>query len=137
MNALVLLATVAGQTVAIDATQVESVIDIGAVVPVPSAPKHILGLAAIRSQVVTVIDCAAAVGEGCSTGPRAIVVRADGHRYALLVDAVDDVVTSEHAPETGGAPMKAGWARVSRGRIDLGDQFAVAVDPAQIVAAGA
>ena len=59
---LFLIAHIAGRGVAIDSAQVESVVDIGHVTPTPRVAKHIRGLAALRSRVVTVIDTHAALG---------------------------------------------------------------------------
>ena len=59
---LFLIAHIAGRGVAIDSAQVESVVDIGHVTPTPRVARHIRGLAALRSRVVTVIDTHAALG---------------------------------------------------------------------------
>ena len=134
MTNLVLLAHVGTQTIAVDAKRVKAVVDIASVVPVPFSAPHILGLAAIRSQVLTVIDCSCALGHEPSTSTgRALVMIVDGHRYALRVDAVDDVVAAEIAEVTKLAPMVPAWARAAIGCVDLGDRFAVLVDPAQLV----
>ena len=47
MSGLFLIAHIAGRAVAIDSAQVESVVDIGTVVPVPRAAAQVLGLAGI------------------------------------------------------------------------------------------
>ena len=134
MTDLMLIAHVGAQTIAIDAKQVEGVVDIASVVPVPFAAPHILGLAAIRSQVLTVIDCSCALGHSPSAATgRALVMIVDGHRYALRVDAVEDVVAAEIAYITTLAPMAPAWARAAIGCVDLGDRFAVLVDPAQLI----
>ena len=134
MTDLMLIAHVGAQTIAIDAKQVEGVIDVVSIVPVPFSAPHILGLAAIRSQVLTVIDCSCALGHRPSTAAgRALVMIVDGHRYALRVDAVDDVVAAEIGDITMLAPMAPAWARAAIGCVDLGDRFAVLVDPAQLI----
>jgi hypothetical protein len=95
MTTLVLIASVGSQTVAIDATAIESVTDLTTVVPVPFAPEHVHGLSALRSQVATVVDFGRAAGgkPGQASG-RALVVHYEGHRYALRVDSVEDVIAS-------------------------------------------
>ena len=56
MTDLAVFARIGDRRVAFDARGVEAVIDLGAIVPVPLAPLHIRGLAAVRSHVLTVVD---------------------------------------------------------------------------------
>lgn len=131
MTTLVLIASVGSQTVAIDATAIESVTDLTTVVPVPFAPEHVHGLSALRSQVATVVDFGRAAGgkPGQPSG-RALVVHYEGHRYALRVDSVEDVIACSIDPcDAGDTP----WGRIAIGRIDLGDRFAIVVDPARVI----
>jgi purine-binding chemotaxis protein CheW len=90
---LFLIAHVAGRPVAIDGAQVDSVVDLGEIVPVPGAERAVRGLAALRSRVVTVIDTGVALGKSPmpADSRRAVITRIDGHHYALLVDALEDV----------------------------------------------
>lgn len=135
MNDLAVFARIGDRRIAFDASGVEAVIDLGEIVPVPLAPPHIRGLAAVRSQVLTVVDVAAALsgGTGESTGRRALVVARDKHRYALLVDAVEEVSAprsvSTHIPPGLGA----GWARAARGTMESGDAIALSLDIGAIV----
>ena len=62
MTELFLVAHIAGRGVAIPASQVDSVVDLGEIVAVPRAEGCIKGLAALRSRVVTVIDTGLALG---------------------------------------------------------------------------
>lgn len=132
MTTLVLIARVGGQTVAVDATAIESVTDLTTVIPVPFAPEHVHGLSALRSQVATVVDFARAAGgaPGMAIG-RALVVRFDGHRYALRVDSVEDVIACSIEPTE--QVTDSAWSRISTGRIDLGDRFAIVVDPTRVI----
>ena len=57
MNELLLIVTIAGSRVAFPAAKVESVVELDALSPVPRAAPHIAGLSALRSRVLTVIDC--------------------------------------------------------------------------------
>lgn len=136
MTELYVLASVGGQQIAFDATRVEAVVDIAMVVPVPLSADHVLGLAAIRSQVVTVIDCSAVVALApvAPTG-RAIVTAVDGHRYALRVEQVDDVVSGAVRLADTQAPLDGRWAGISEAVVDIGGAFAVVIDPARLVMA--
>lgn len=135
MIGLVLIATIAGERVAIDAAGIEAVVDLWQVVPVPLAADHVIGVAAVRSRVLTVIDAAAAVGlRAKATGNRAIVIDAGGHRYALRVDAIAEVV----APSGEVLPFEGhfgdNWRAVAIGTIDTPYGFAVLIDPALVLA---
>ncbi|KQM98394.1 chemotaxis protein CheW [Sphingomonas sp. Leaf407] len=136
MVELLLMATIDGQAVAIRSDQVESVVDIGTVTPVPLARRAVRGLAALRSRVVTVIDTGVALDEAITPPPRrrAVVTRVDGHHYALLVDALDDVLEFEVQPLTPGLVLCPRWAAVADGMIERGDTPVLIVDLPAIVA---
>lgn len=120
MTGLFLIAHVAGRGVAIEAGQVDSVVDIGEVVAVPGAERAILGLTALRSRVVTVIDTGVALGlePTPATTRRAVITRVDGHHYAVLVDALEDVAPFERQPLTGALALRRGWATAGTGLIE-------------------
>jgi purine-binding chemotaxis protein CheW len=130
MEQLFLIAHVAGRTVAIDADQVESVVDIGTVVAVPRAGGHVRGLAALRSRVVTVIDTVAALGMAPreSEPGRAVITHVDGHHYALLVDALDDVAPFELQPMAQGVALSGAWAAAARGLVQRDGEPILAID---------
>lgn len=134
MTNLVLVARVAGQHVAFDAALVESVIDLGNIVPVPLARRHVAGLAATRSRVLTVIDAAAAIGLAPITeSKRAIVILCDGHRYALRVEAVEDVAAPVGDLTAFEASTGAAWKDVATGMYDTEFGFALMIDPARLI----
>jgi two-component system chemotaxis response regulator CheY len=122
MNDLVLLCRVAGRSAAISARDVQAVVELDGIVAVPRAPAHVLGLSALRSNTLTVIDVAAAMGVApptpLSPASRVAIVDHEGHRYALAVGAVEDVAEtlSEPAPVPGEAGP--GWQAASDGLIE-------------------
>lgn len=135
MNELLLIATIAGERVALPAAAVESVIELDALIPVPRAPDHIAGLSALRSRVLTVIDCQRALGLGETAFDdgaihEAAVVEMDGHHYALSVDAVEDVIDALSEPKQVRAAMGEGWERVSAGMVETeeGPLLLVSID---------
>ncbi len=136
MVELLLMATIGGQPVAIRSDQVESVVDIGPVTPVPRAPEAVRGLAALRSRVVTVIDAAIALGDAAVASPRrrAVVTQVDGHHYALLVDALDDVLEFPVRPLTAGLVLGVRWASVADAMIERDGQPVLILDLPGIVA---
>lgn len=122
MNELLLIVTIAGQRVALPSTAVESVVELDTLIPVPRAAPHVAGLSALRSRVLTVIDCMRSLELGTSDtsgGIReAAVVELDGHHYALIVDIVEDVVEALGEPSPVRAAMGDGWERVSVGMVE-------------------
>ncbi len=130
--ALFLIAQIAGRTVAIESGQVESVVDIGTIVPVPRSERQVRGLAALRSRVVTVIDTRAALGldAGSREATRAVITIVDGHHYAVLVDALDDVAPFDLAPISAGIVLDKGWRRIGRGLVERNGEpiLAIALD---------
>src|SRR5690349_20276975 len=122
MNELLLIVTIAGERVALPAAAVESVVELETLTPVPRAPSHVAGLSALRSRVLTVIDCTRSLELGeadCSDGIReAAVIEQDGHHYALIVDLVEDVVEALSEPAPVRASMQPGWDRVAQGMVE-------------------
>lgn len=138
MNDLFLLVHIGGRRAAIPGAVVQSVVEIEHIVPVPLAPPHVAGLAALRSRALTVIDARAAIGidpAQCETEGRAAVVEVDGHGYALLVDQVVDVAQGEASAARFDATLGPEWDRVSLGRIETAVGPAVLVDVTQFVLA--
>ena len=134
MSHLYLIAQVAGRAVAIDSDQVESVVDIGEVTAVPRASKHVRGLAALRSRVVTVVDTQSALGvETVSEARRAVITRVEGHHYAMLVDALDDVAPFDLLPLGGGVSLDAAWRAAGRGIVERDGEPILAIDLAALV----
>jgi purine-binding chemotaxis protein CheW len=137
MNELLLIVTIAGQRVALPADAVESVVELDTLIPVPCAAPHVAGLSALRSRVLTVIDCRRSLELGvtdCVGGVReAAVVELDGHHYALLVDLVEDVVEAQSEPSPVRAAMGAGWERVSAGVVETEAGPLLVVDIAALI----
>ena len=137
MKELLLIATIAGERLALSAAEVESVVEIEAVKPVPRAAPHVAGLTALRSRVLTVIDSVAALGEPCvhkAAAQEAVVVEVDGHHYALLVDSVEDVVEHEGEMRPVRTPIAPGWRRVARGTVEVGGDLLLLVDTRALLA---
>jgi purine-binding chemotaxis protein CheW len=138
MNELLLIVTIAGERVALPSAAVESVVELDALIPVPRAAPHGAGLSALRSRVLTVIDCMRSLELGttdCSDGIReAVVVEIDGHHYALMVDLVEDVVGALSEPAPMRAAMGPGWERVSQGMVETETGPLLVVDVAALIA---
>ena len=137
MADLLLILRIAGDRVAFLAEEVESVIELDEVVPVPGAARHIAGLASLRSRVLTVVDCRAALDAPPAESAEAVVVPSGGHFYALLVDDVEDVVDASGPVEKADLPFGSVWSRVARGTVEAEGELFLLVDPHELVAGAA
>ena len=139
MNELLLIVTISGSRVALPAAAVESVVELDTLIPVPRAPAHVAGLSALRSRVLTVIDTLRSLELGqCDGGVNGIreadVVELDGHHYALIVDAVEDVVEALSDPTPVRAAMGPGWERASKGMVETEEGPLLLVDIEALIA---
>ncbi|MBC7985438.1 MAG: chemotaxis protein CheW [Sphingomonadaceae bacterium] len=137
MGALYLVVEAGGERIALPAMTVDSVVEGVAVVRVPLAARHVAGLAALRSRVLTMIDVAAATGvEGLRESDKqsTVIIPIDGQLYGLLVEAVDDVVEVEGDIEPLRGGVAAGWAAASLGMIEIEGRATLVVDPGALVA---
>lgn len=137
MSEMLLVVVVGGRRAAIPADQVNSVIEVADITPVPCAPAHIAGLAALRSRPLTVIDCDAALGLSAPAdmlaGRRAVVVEHGGHLYGLLVTSADDIVAAMDEPALLGADPGDGWSRAASGRVETEHGALLLVDVAALI----
>ena len=105
MSTLYLFARIAGTAVAVRTDEIEAVVRLKDVSPVPGVPPHVVGLSALRSRVLTVVDAATLV-LGPASGPPiwpdsgryAIMCEVGGHSYGLLVEGVDDIAAIAAPP---------------------------------------
>ena len=135
MTGLFLIAQVADRGVAIDVDQVDSVVDIGAIVAVPCATAAVRGLAALRSRVVTVIDTRLALGLAATPSPgRAVITRLDGHHYAFLVDALEDVAPFARIALAGQVGA-SGWTAAAAGVVERDGEPLLVLDLAALIPA--
>jgi len=132
---LFLIARVAGRTVAIPTAQVGSVVDLGEVIAVPRTESAVRGLTALRSRVVTVIDTHLALGlpadAASGDGARAVITRIDGHDYAVLVDALEDVAPFERLPLS--MSLDGGWRAAAAGLVERDGEPMLVIDLSVLV----
>lgn len=122
MTGLLLVVRIADRRIALRAAEVHSVIELDALTPVPRAPGHVAGLSALRSRVLTVIDCRRSLEleprAAADARPKAAVVEFEGHLYALLVDEVEDVVEARSDCTPLRTALGHGWGRAALGMIE-------------------
>jgi purine-binding chemotaxis protein CheW len=137
MSELLIIIQIAGRRCALSAHDVKSVIELGAITPVPRAPEFVAGITALRSQTLTVIDCRRALGlrgDDAPTDDRAAVVACGGHSYALMVDAIEDITTTTAAPDQVPGGFGPEWSRVATGMIETMSGPALQIDLAALIA---
>jgi len=97
------------ETYGINVMQVQEVLRVSEIAPVPGAPDYVLGIINLRGNVVTVIDTRTRFG--LSTGElddasRIVIIESEQQVVGILVDSVAEVVELrqseiDSAPNTG------------------------------------
>lgn len=131
------LFTVGGETFAVDVRHAREVVVLDEPTPVPLAPPHVLGVANLRGEVVTIVDARHLLGlEPRRPGRalRALVLVGDGAPVALAIDdAVGLATFDEVTPLADGARGRYGpW---TRGLLRRPDRAATWLDADKLVAA--
>lgn len=128
---------IADQPVLIDAEDVQAVIQIDRLYPVPVVSGEIAGLITLRGAVITVVDAGAMLGgtrQPTGDGGVAVVVRLDGHGYALLCDSADEVFElAAGAMDPPPAGLDPAWRRVTVGIAMVGGGRLAIIDPLRLV----
>jgi purine-binding chemotaxis protein CheW len=133
---LLLIVRLAGERIALPAADVESVVEIGSLTPAPGAAGHVAGLAALRSRVLTVIDCLASLDPSRrlpEDSREAVMTVVDGHPYALLVEAVEDVVEAGGERQAA-ASLAGGWRRIGRATVEAEGDLLLLADVEALIA---
>lgn len=94
------------ETYGINVMQVQEVLRVSEIAPVPGAPDYVLGIINLRGNVVTVIDTRTRFG--LSTGElddasRIVIIESEQQVVGILVDSVAEVVELRQS-EIGSAP---------------------------------
>ena len=95
-----------GEIYGINVMQVQEVLRVSEIAPVPGAPSYVLGIINLRGNVVTVIDTRARFGlpsTEVDDASRIIVIESEKQVVGMLVDAVAEVVEL-HESEIDVAP---------------------------------
>ena len=135
MDRSLLLVSIAGERAAVASEIIRSVGELDGITPVPRSPEHIAGLAALRSRAMTVVDCRSALelSEAAEPASLAVVVEIDEFLYALVVDAVEEVVPFDTEPSEIRADLLPGWARAAIGMVETSAGPALVLAPAKLI----
>ncbi|MES9904091.1 MAG: chemotaxis protein CheW [Sedimenticola sp.] len=99
----------AGETYGINVMQVQEVLRVSEIAPVPGAPFYVLGIINLRGNVVTVIDTRSRFGlppGEIGYSSRIVIIEAEKQVVGILVDIVAEVIdlhlsAVESAPNVG------------------------------------
>ncbi len=98
-----------GEAYGINVMQVQEVLRVSEITPVPGAPSYVLGIINLRGNVVTVLDTRMRFGlpvYETDDASRVVIVESNGNVLGILVDSVAEVVylrssEIETAPNVG------------------------------------
>lgn len=125
-----------GQEFGIPVTEVRDVLRRQRITPVPLAPPAIAGLLNLRGRVVTAIDLRRRLGlpPGAAADAANVVVDLGGELYALIVDAVGDVVRiAEQSLEPVPRVLDPAWREVAAAVHPTEHGFTVLLDIARLL----
>ncbi len=120
------------ETYGIDVMQVQEVLRVGEIAPVPGAPDFVLGIINLRGNVVTVIDTRRRFGlppKDADELSRIVIIECEKQVVGILVDAVSEVVELgqseiDSAPNAGGEET----SRYIQGVVTRPDGLLILVD---------
>ncbi len=121
MDQLYLLATLANTRIAVETGEVEAVVRLTEISPVPGMGVHVAGLSALRSRVLTIIDVAALIsGQATPVDRRslAIIANISGHSYGLMVDGVSDICRVPEGELQLRGQLSPAWAPYARAVVE-------------------
>jgi purine-binding chemotaxis protein CheW len=136
MSDLFLITEIAGTEVAISSDAIESVVTIDDVINVPQTDALVAGLIALRSRVLTLIDCQYAVTAQetrIERGALAIIATIHGHPYALKVDAVRDVVSVPADAVKPAVRLDPRWTRIANHVVEIDDRILIMLSPEMLL----
>jgi purine-binding chemotaxis protein CheW len=137
MQQLFLIAEIAGTDIAIHSEYIESAVTVGDVIEVPRCNPVIAGLFALRSRVLTLIDCqyrVTGMKAGNAKGELAVIASLGGHNFGLLVDKVRDVVPVATDALKPAVKLDPKWAEIVSSLVEIDGKLLMVVDPERLVA---
>lgn len=120
------------ETYGINVMQVQEVLRLTEIAPVPGAPDYVLGIINLRGNVVTVIDARRRFGlpdASPDEASRIVIIENGSYVIGMLVDSVAEVVNL-HASEIESAPNVGSEesARYIQGVHTTGEKLLILVD---------
>jgi purine-binding chemotaxis protein CheW len=137
---LVLTLTVGGQPCGVPVLAVRDVLGSQSITPIPLAPAEIEGAMNLRGRIVTAVDLRRRLGlpvRPAEARPMSVVVEQGGELYAMLADAVGEVIPLSAADRAPNPPtLDPLWREVSRGVHRRDGQLLILLDVERLLAIG-
>lgn len=136
--ALLTTFTVRDALCGIDASNVQEVVRVGTLTPVPYASPEVAGIMNLRGRIVTVVDAGMKLGysRAVPTGESRIFIIEDRTEYlGMLVDRVNEVIESEGV-KWDPLPANTAHSRYARGVSRVAGKVMTLLDVSQILTAG-
>ena len=129
--------TLAGQLCAVPVPCVRDVLAPQRVTPIPLAAPEIAGSLNLRGRIVTAVDLRRRLALPASREPpMAVVTEQSGELYALLVDAVHEVLSLSPAEIEPPPSLPPPWSTHSAGVCRRADALLVLLDVARLLRLG-
>ncbi len=136
MQSLFLIARINGARVAIHSDFVESVVRIQDIVPIPRCDPIVVGLFALRSRVLTLIDSqffVTGITQPFQPGALAIVAEVSGQQFGFLVESVEDAITIDLAKIEKNITPPREWSGIASGLVEVSGEIAIIIDPSPLI----
>jgi purine-binding chemotaxis protein CheW len=137
---LVLTITVGGQACGVPVLTVRDVLGTQSITPIPLASAEIEGAMNLRGRIVTAVDLRRRLGLPArekGAQPMSVVVEHGGELYAMLADAVGDVVPLQATDRAANPPtLDPLWRDVSRGVHQRDGQLLILLDVDRVLTIG-
>ncbi|HET6184258.1 MAG TPA: chemotaxis protein CheW [Acetobacteraceae bacterium] len=129
--------TLAGQLCGISVLAVRDILAAKPSARVPLAPPEVAGSLNLRGRIVTAIDLRRRLGlppADADAAPMSVVVEQGGELYALLVDAVEEVIPLRpDAMEPNPPTLKPAWAACAQGVFRLEGRLMVVLSAERLL----
>mgnify|MGYP006299364953 CR=1 FL=1 len=120
------------ETYGINVMQVQEVLKMTEIAPVPGAPDYVIGIINLRGNVVTVVDTRSRFGlppQEATDSTRIVIIEANGQVVGILVDGVAEVVElNAEEIETAPAVGNDETSRYIQGVHSRGERLVILVD---------
>ncbi len=126
-----------GETYGVNVMEVQEVLRVTDIAPVPGAPSYVLGIINLRGNVVSVIDTRRRFGLPAtenSDATRIVIIESGGQTVGIRVDAVAEVLDVdsseiETSPDVGNEEA----SRYISGMVSRGEELVILIDVNKII----
>ncbi len=126
-----------GETYGVNVMEVQEVLRVTDIAPVPGAPGYVLGIINLRGNVVSVLDTRRRFGlqtTESNDATRIVIIESGGQTVGIRVDAVAEVLDVdsseiEFSPDVGNEES----SRYISGMVSRGEELVILIDVSKII----